>query len=116
MAGALVLTGVQTYQDVISVVPEQRPTYILRTLDDFFEPYPQVEILHDDHAITAHVPSWAAKVQGNNLFLTVQGSFAPEGFSGSAAEAEAWRVACAAWWVAHPEQAVTPNIQGLPEV
>ena len=28
MAGALVLTGVQTYQDVISAVPEQRPTYI----------------------------------------------------------------------------------------
>ena len=110
------LTGVQTYQDVISVVPEQRPTYILRTLDDFFEPYPQIEILHEDHAITAHGPSWAAKVQGNNLYLTVQGSFAPEGFSGSDAEAEAWRVACAAWWAAHPEQAVTPNIQGLPGV
>ena len=116
MAGALVLTGVQTYQDVISAVPEQRPTYILRTLDDFFEPYPQIEILHEDHAITAHGPSWAAKVQGNDLYLTVQGSFAPEGFSGSDAEAEAWRVACAAWWAAHPEQAVTPNIQGLPEV
>ena len=55
-------------------------------------------------------------MQGNNLYLTVQDSFAPEGFSGSDAEAEAWRVACAAWWAAHPEQAVTPNIQGLPEV
>ena len=78
----------------------------------FFEPYPQIEILHEDHAITAHGPSWTAKVHGKQSLFNRPRLFRARGLSGSDAEAEAWRVACAAWWAAHPEQAVTPNIQG----
>jgi len=37
-----------------------------------------------------------------------------EAFAGSESEAEAWRVACAAWWAANPEQGARPNIQGIP--
>ena len=115
MAGALVLTGVQTYQDVISAVPEQRPMYILRTLDDFFEPYSKIEIFYEGYETVAHGPSWSAVVRGNTVQFTGPEAFDAEGFTGSEAEAEAWRVACAAWWAAHPEQGMNPEIHGLPE-
>ena len=64
MDGALVLTGVQTYQDVIEAVPNQRPTYILRTLEDFFAPYPEIEVLYEGYEVTATGPTWQARVRG----------------------------------------------------
>ena len=114
MDGALVLTGVQTYQDVIEAVPNQRPTYILRTLEDFFAPYPEIEVLYEGYEVTATGPTWQARVRGENLSLTGPEIEDAEAFAGSESEAEAWRVACAAWWAANPEQGARPNIQGIP--
>ena len=114
MDGALVLTGVQTYQDVIEAVPNQRPTYILRTLEDFFAPYPEIEVLYEGYEVTATGPTWQARVRGENLSLTGPEIEDTEAFAGSESEAEAWRVACAAWWAANPEQGARPNIQGIP--
>ena len=93
--GALVLTGVQTYQDVIEAVPNQRPTYILRTLEDFFAPYPEIEVLYEGYEVTATGPTWQARVRGENLSLTGPEIEDAEAFAGSESEAEAWRVACA---------------------
>ena len=66
MDGALVLTGVQTYRDVIEAVPEQRPTYVLRTLDDFFAPYPEIEVLFEGYEVIATGPTWQARVRSEN--------------------------------------------------
>ena len=118
MHGAIVLTGVQTYADVIAAVPDQRPVYILRTLDDFFAPYPNIEVVFEGYETAAYGPRWQANVRGEQIQLT-----APEGFSTTAAhknfagsddEAEAWRVACAAWWAAHPDRGGVPEVHGLP--
>ena len=114
MDGALVLTGVQTYQDVIEAVPNQRPTYILRTLEDFFAPYHEIEVLYEGYEVIATGPTWQARVRGENLSLTGPEIEDTEAFAGSESEAEAWRVACAAWWAANPEQGARPNIQGIP--
>ena len=114
MDGALVLTGVQTYQDVLEAVPNQRPTYVLRTLEDFFAPYPEIEVLYEGYEVTATGPTWQARVRGENLSLTGPEVEDIEAFAGSESEAEAWRVACAAWWAANPEQGARPNIQGIP--
>ena len=112
--GALVLTGVQTYRDVIEAVPEQRPTYVLRTLDDFFAPYPEIEVLFEGYEVIATGPTWQARVRGENLTLTGPEDLDEGTFAGSESEAEAWRVAYAAWWAANPEQAAVPVIEGLP--
>ena len=114
MDGALVLTGVQTYRDVIEAVPEQRPTYVLRTLDDFFAPYPEIEVLFEGYEVIATGPTWQARVRGENLILTGPENLDEGTFAGSESEAEAWRVAYAAWWAANPEQAAVPVIKGLP--
>lgn len=114
MDGALVLTGVQTYRDVIEAVPEQRPTYVLRTLDDFFAPYPEIEVLFEGYEVIATGPTWQARVRGENLILTGPENLDEGTFTGSESEAEAWRVAYAAWWAANPEQAAVPVIEGLP--
>ena len=59
-------------------------------------------------------PTWQARVRGENLSLTGPEIEDTEAFAGSESEAEAWRVACAAWWAANPEQGARPNIQGIP--
>lgn len=119
MPGALVLTGVQTYTDVIAAVPEQRPTYILRTLNDFFEAYPQIEVIYEGYETTAYGPRWQASVQGRTVRMHPPEGFDtptdPAVFAGSDDEAEAWRVACAAWWAAHPNEGATPVVLGLPD-
>ena len=102
------------YQDVIEAVPNQRPTYILRTLEDFFAPYPEIEVLYEGYEVTATGPTWQARVRGENLSLTGPEIEDAEAFACSESEAEAWRVACAAWWAANPEQGAHPNIQGIP--
>lgn len=116
MDAALVLTGVQTYRDVIETVPEQRPTYVLRTLEDFFVPYPEIEVLFEGYEVIAYGPTWQARVRGEKLVLSGPENLDESTFVGSASEAEAWRVAYAAWWAANPEQAAVPDIVGMPSV
>ncbi len=109
-----VVDGVQTYRDVIEAVPDQRPTSVLRTLDDFFAPYPEIEVLFEGYEVIATGPTWQARVRGENLILTGPENLDEGTFAGSESEAEAWRVAYAAWWAANPEQAAVPVIKGLP--
>lgn len=71
-------------------------------------------MLYEGYEVTATGSTWQARVRGENLSLTGPEIEDAEAFAGSESEAEAWRVACAAWWAANPEQGARPNIQGIP--
>ena len=92
MATALVMTGVETYQNVLAAISLERPTYLLETLDDFFQPYPQIQLETQGEQITARGAGWQASTDGKTLTTSGQGP-----------EIDRWRVACAAWWATHPQ-------------
>lgn len=87
-ATAVVLTGVDTTESVLSARSAERPSYILQTLDDLFRPYP--EPAQADGAW--HVGASSARVQGNVVEV-----------AGASGDLDAWRAACAAWWDATGE-------------
>ena len=117
MDSALVLTGVQTYADVIAAVPDQRPTYVLRTLEDFFAEYPQIDVVFEGYETIAYGPTWQAIVRGDSIHMyTPEGFTADETFAGSESELEAWRVAIAAWWATYPSEAKVPSFVNMPGV
>lgn len=99
---AMVMTGVDTYQSVLAAITIERPTYIIETLEGFFEPYPQIDVEVTPTGARAEAAGFVAEVKGNELTL-----------NGAGAEVDSWRVACAAWWVAHPDVHEAPR---APEV
>lgn len=90
MATALVLTGVETFETVLAAVPSQRPTYIIETLDGFFEDYPEIRVEEQDGQWVATAGDVQARASETTLTMT-----------GKSLDAQ--RAACAAWWAAHPE-------------
>lgn len=92
MATAVVMTGVETYESILAAIPLERPTYLLTDLAGFFEPYPDISCEATAHGATASGAGWTATAQGTELTVTGQGR-----------EIDSWRVACAAWWAAHPD-------------
>ncbi|MDO4898918.1 MAG: HAD-IIA family hydrolase [Rothia sp. (in: high G+C Gram-positive bacteria)] len=91
MATAMVMTGVDTYQSVLAAISIERPTYIIETLGGFFEPYPDIAV---------DVTASGARARGAGFTATAEGSCLT--VSGTGAEIDSWRVACAAWWAANP--------------
>ncbi|QRZ61004.1 HAD-IIA family hydrolase [Rothia sp. ZJ932] len=89
MATALVFTGVETFESVLAAVPEERPTYLIETLNGFFEEYPSVDVSQTADGVRASAGSSFAEVEGNTVRM-------------SGCDIDAQRAACAAWWAAHP--------------
>ncbi|GAB2752437.1 HAD-IIA family hydrolase [Sinomonas soli] len=87
-ATAVVLTGVDTEQSILGARHAERPTYILRTLDDLFRPYPEPVASGG----AWHVGASSARTNGEVVEV-----------AGSREDLDAWRAACAAWWAALPE-------------
>jgi HAD superfamily hydrolase (TIGR01450 family) len=87
-ATAVVLTGVDTEQSILGARHAERPTYILRTLDDLFRPYPEPVASGG----VWHVGASSARTNGEVVEV-----------AGSREDLDAWRAACAAWWAALPE-------------
>lgn len=92
MPTALVMTGVDTFESVLAAVSLERPTYILNTLADFFLDYPEITVETSENSARAVLGSLQALAQGDTLTLRGEGT-----------EIDRVRVACAAWWAAHPE-------------
>ncbi|MFW0107918.1 HAD-IIA family hydrolase [Rothia sp. P7181] len=93
MATACVLTGVESYQSILQAPVQDRPDYILATLNDFFTEYPTININVTEGLYRADGAGYSAVTDGKTLTVTGHGE-----------ELNAWRVACAAWWAAHPQQ------------
>lgn len=96
-ATAAVLTGVDTPHTILAARKAERPAYILATLAELYEPYPQIEAADGEW----RAGRFRARVEGASLRVT-----------GTPDEVDAWRVACAAWWEAHPdaEQPTVPEL------
>ncbi|MDY6051342.1 MAG: HAD-IIA family hydrolase [Rothia sp. (in: high G+C Gram-positive bacteria)] len=92
MATAIVLTGVETYQSIMAAIPLERPTYILENLHNFLQDYPEIQTQVTATGAWASGAGWAAEATETELSIHGEGS-----------ELDSWRVACAAWWAAHPE-------------
>ncbi|WP_434618983.1 HAD-IIA family hydrolase [Arthrobacter sp. A5] len=91
MATAVVLTGVDTTETVLAARTAERPRFLLRTLAELFEPYPDVT---GSNGIFSCGKSTASVADG-----TVS-------VSGDKDDVDSWRCACAAWWDAVPDAAV----------
>lgn len=102
MATVLVLTGIDTVRTALSAVRDERPTYIIPTLADLYEDYPET-ILDDDGASVCGGVS--ARVEGS--VVTVDGA---------ESDVDSWRAACAAWWAAEPDArvATSPEVRFRP--
>lgn len=92
MDTAVVMTGVETYQTILAAVPVERPTYILEDLNGFFESYPDLQIRATKAGCEAQGAGWTARATVEEIYLSGQGT-----------DLDRWRVACAAWWAAHPD-------------
>ncbi|MCZ2403520.1 HAD-IIA family hydrolase [Paenarthrobacter sp. Z7-10] len=90
MATAVVLTGVDTRESVLAARAPERPGYLLGTLAELYEPYPEVTMRDGGFSCGgAH-----AAVMDNELRVT-----------GLRSDLNGWRAACAAWWEAEPDAA-----------
>ncbi|WP_421084706.1 HAD-IIA family hydrolase [Rothia nasimurium] len=92
MATAVVMTGVETFESILAAIPLERPTYLLTDLSGFFETYPEISCEATTSGFTASGAGWTATAQGSELTISGQGK-----------DVDSWRVACAAWWAAHPD-------------
>ncbi|KQR00698.1 haloacid dehalogenase [Arthrobacter sp. Leaf141] len=89
-ATVAVLTGVDTRETILAARAAERPTYIIGSLPELFQPYP--DVTHDDGTYTCGAAS--ARVANGAV-----------GVIGSPDSLDAWRAACAAWWAATPDAA-----------
>lgn len=88
-SSALVLTGVDTPRTALGAPADQRPNYLIRSLADFYRPYPTTEIL----GYGVQVGDAVARVKDQAIEV-----------SGAESDLDGWRAACHAWWLAHPRQ------------
>jgi HAD superfamily hydrolase (TIGR01450 family) len=91
-ATVVVLTGVDTVRTVLAARAAERPTYLVRTLDGLFEPYPGIALAQAGAGHAATCGAAAAETDGDVLRVR-----------GRHEDLDAWRAACAAWWAAHPD-------------
>ncbi|KHL05540.1 HAD-IIA family hydrolase [Sinomonas humi] len=87
-ATAAVLTGVDTTETILAARTDERPKFILATLADLYVPYAAPEAADGGWRAARS----RATVEGGSVRV-----------KGSPEDVDAWRVACAAWWDAHPE-------------
>lgn len=102
MPGIEVLTGVDTPETVLRACEHERPAYLIATLRELFEPYPDPAV--DDREDGARAVCGDAVAVASRETLTV---------TGDAENLNAWRAACAAWWAVHPraEEPTTPQLR-----
>lgn len=89
MATALVLTGIDTAESALKARSAERPRFIIETLKDLYQPYP--EVTESDGVFTCG--SESATVENGTITLSKSQS----------SEINGWRAVCAAWWAAVPE-------------
>lgn len=87
MATAVVLTGVDTFTTILAARTAERPRFLLATLAELFEPYP--EIRREGEAFSCGKAS--ASAADGTVTIT-----------GAQEDTDSWRCACAAWWNAEP--------------
>lgn len=95
-SSALVLTGVDTARTALGAPADQRPTYVIRGLEDLYRSYPTTEVL----GYGVKIGDAVASVQENTIRI-----------SGSETDLDSWRAACRAWWLANPRQTELLNPQ-----
>ena len=100
-----VLTGVDSAAGVLGACTAQRPTYLVGTLRELFEPYPEVATERRGDRVTATCRAARAEVSGGVVIVTAD-----------TGDLDGWRAACAAWWSAHPEEdeATSPEVRWGP--
>lgn len=96
-ATAAVLTGVDSRESILAARTAERPSYMIESLDDFYQPYPAV------------LPAAGGFSCGGASAQVIDGVVR---ISGGRGNLDSWRAACAAWWNASPEQdsAVEPQL------
>lgn len=95
LPGVAVMTGVQTWSDIINARTDERPTYVIGNLRELFEPYAQPSVDEENGQVTASIPDQVtATVDGDSVRVEAQES---------ATETLIGRAAAAAWWAAHPD-------------
>lgn len=87
-----VMTGVQTYEDVLNAVVEERPTYLLSNLRELFEPH-ELPVVTFEGERTRAVLSSGEEAWADAHAVHVS---APTG------SLNGWKAATTAWWAAHP--------------
>ena len=94
---ALVLTGVDTVRTALAARTAERPDYIIADLSGLYETYPVVEVT----GFGIRCGAALASVNGDTITI-----------DGDETDLDSWRAACAAWWLAHPQQehAVEPKL------
>lgn len=88
-SSALVLTGVDTARTALGAPAEQRPSYIIQGMEDFYRSYPTTEVL----GYGVKIGEAVASVKGSDIRVL-----------GSESDLNSWRAACHAWWLANPRQ------------
>ncbi|MBG6191817.1 HAD superfamily hydrolase (TIGR01450 family) [Arthrobacter sp. CAN_A212] len=88
MDTALVLTGVDTPRTALAAVTDERPRFLLASLADLYEPYPDITVVDGVHSCGT-ASAW---VERGVLHLR-----------GQSESLETWRAACSAWWSANPD-------------
>lgn len=97
-----VLTGVDSAATVLAACSAQRPTFLLGSLRELFEPYPRITVEHRGPGVRATCGHAVAEVEGDLVSVTAEKD-----------HLDGWRAACAAWWNVHPdaEQPTKPQLQ-----
>lgn len=106
-SSALVLTGVDTARAALGAPADQRPSYIVQSLQDLYRPYPTTQVL----GYGVKIGDAVASVKDDGIEI-----------SGTESDLDGWRAACHAWWLAHPHQEdhhlppITFTARGLDEL
>ena len=90
-----VFTGVDTPDTVLRACHDERPTYLVATLRELFDVYPDPQVTQNGHEVTATCREAVAVARDNSVTVRA----ADHGLDG-------WRAACAAWWTLHPRAEV----------
>ncbi|MFJ6419299.1 HAD-IIA family hydrolase [Paeniglutamicibacter sp. NPDC091659] len=92
---ALVLTGVDTAATALAARTAERPDFLIRDLGELYVPYPTIKAT----GFGIRCGSAFASVNGESITI-----------DGDENDLNAWRAACAAWWLAHPhvDEATSP--------
>lgn len=102
LPSAAVMTGVQTWEDVLRAPADQRPDHLLADLGELFEDYAAPRVNADGGEARAELHG-----------ITAQADAAGVTVRGDGPEVLRWRVACAAWWAVHPraEEPTEPELR-----
>lgn len=96
----LVLTGIDTVETALGSVTQERPTFIIATLQDFFVPYEEPQKVAENGLDFWTCGPWTATFEASNDSITITGGSRDVATS----DVRAWRAACAAYWESKVEQ------------